>query len=83
MPGSGVKRGTMMNFSFLQGDQSWDEKIARMARAIRGPKTRVSAMITFRIEGPSTPISTMAKMIEGKAIMASMIRINSESSRLK
>jgi hypothetical protein len=25
-----------MNFGFLQGEQSWDEKIARMAQAIRG-----------------------------------------------
>ena len=49
-------------------------------RATRGTCTTPSATITLTTLGPSEAISAMARMMPGKAMSPSMIRISTLSS---
>jgi hypothetical protein len=55
--------------------------VLRMRMAVRGMYTMDSATITFHTPGPRAAMRAMARRMAGKAIMPSMSRITSVSSR--
>ena len=65
----------------------WSSRIVsttlRTTRAKRGVSTIASAMITLPTLGPRTDMIASARMMPGNAIMLSISRINTVSSRVK